>query len=225
MIMEPQSEQLKREAEEARWQLSATLDELRARMTPGRVVDQLIDYTRDGPVAEFLRNLGREARENPMPLALIGIGVAWLIVASNRTSRAIVASAADAVASKAAELGSATSAAVVTTSEWGEQTVARVADRASDVASTVGDKTAELASHARDLRDKLGEKARTVTTVAGAVVGKAKWPLASAPESGHAFERSTGYKSAMPAVSDHEATNETMHKENAGAVEAANDHG
>jgi hypothetical protein len=225
MIMEPQSEQLKREAEEARWQLSATLDELRARMTPGRVVDQLIDYTRDGPVAEFVRNLGREARENPMPLALIGIGVAWLIVASNRTSRAIVASAADAVASKAAEIGSATSAAVVTTSEWGEQTVARVADRASEVASTVGDTTAQLASHARDLRDKLGEKARTVTRVAGAVVGKAKWPLASAPESGHAFERSTSYKSAVPAVSDHEATNETMHKENAGAVEAANDHG
>src|ERR1700741_2713591 len=111
MIMEPQSEQLKREAEEARWRLSATLDELRTRMTPGRGVDQLIDYTLDGPVAEFLRNLGREAWENPMPLALIGIGVAWLIVASNRTSRAIVASAADAVASKAAEIGSATGAA------------------------------------------------------------------------------------------------------------------
>jgi hypothetical protein len=225
MTMEPQSEQLRREAEEARWQLSATLEELRDRITPGRVVDQLIDYTRDGPVAEFLRNLGREARENPMPLALIGIGVAWLIIASNRKSRAMVATAADAATKTAAEIGSATSAAVSATSEWGEQAVARVVDRANDVASAVGDKTAELASHARDLRDKLGEKARTVTTVAGAVVGKAKWPLACAPDSGHAFERSTSYKSAVPAVSDHEATNETMHKENAGAVEAANDHG
>jgi hypothetical protein len=225
MTVEPQSEQLRREAEEARWQLSATLEELRDRITPGRVVDQLIDYTRDGPVAEFLRNLGREARENPMPLALIGIGVAWLIIASNRKSRAMVATAADAATKTAAEIGSATSAAVSATSEWGEQAVARVIDRANDVASAVGDKTAELASHARDLRDKLGEKARTVTTVAGAVVGKAKWPSASAPESGHAFERSTSYKNAVPAVSDHEATNETMHKENAGAVEAANDHG
>jgi hypothetical protein len=221
MTMEPQSEQLRREAEEARWQLSVTLEELRDRITPGRVVDQLIDYTRDGPVAEFLRNLGREARENPMPLALIGIGVAWLIIASNRTSRAMVATAADAATKTAAEIGSA---AVSATSEWREQAVARVVDRASDVASTVGDKTAELASHARDLRDKLGEKAPTVTTVAGAVVEKARWPLASALESGHAFERSTSYKSAVPAVSDHEATNETMHKENAGAVEAANDH-
>jgi hypothetical protein len=212
--MEPQSEQLKREAEEARWQLSATLEELRDRITPGRVVDQLIDYTRDGPVAEFLRNLGREAREYPMPLALIGIGVAWLIIGSNRTSRAMVATAADAATKTAAEIGSATSAVVSTTSEWGGQAMAHVVDRASDVAS-----------HARDLRDKLGEKARTETTVGGAVVGKAKWPLTSAPESGHAFERSTSYNSAVPAVNDREASNETMHKGNAGAVEAANDHG
>jgi hypothetical protein len=224
MIMEPQSEQLKREAEETRWQMSATLDELRARMTPGRVVDQLIDYTPDGPAAEFLRNLGREARENPMPLALIGIGVAWLIVASNRTSRAMVSSAADAVASKSAAIGSATSAAVITTGEWGDQTVASVADRVTEVASTVGDKAGELGSHARDLRVKLGEKVRTVTSVPGAVVGKAEWPLASAPESGHVFVRSTSYKSAGPAVSDDETTNEAVHKENAGVVEAANDH-
>jgi hypothetical protein len=225
MTMQPQSEQLRREAEEARWQLSATLEEFRDRISPGRVVDQLIDYTRDGPAAEFLRNLGREARENPMPLALIGIGVAWLIIASNRTSRTMVATAADAATKKAAEIGSATSAAVSATSEWGGQAVARVVDRASDVASTVGDKTAEFASHARELRDKLGEKARMVTTVAGAAVGKAKWSLASAPESGLAFERSTSYKSAVPAVSDHQAPTETLHKENAGAVEAANDHG
>ena len=52
-----------REVEETRWQLAGTLEELRDRMTPGRVVDELVDYTRDGPVAEFLRNLGREVRE------------------------------------------------------------------------------------------------------------------------------------------------------------------
>src|SRR6201987_455115 len=121
MTMEPQSEQLRREAEAARWQLSATLEEFRDRITPGRVVDQLIDYTGHGPAADFLRNLGRAARENPMPLALIGIGVAWLIIASNRTSRTVVATAADAATKKAAEIGSATSAAVSATSEGGEQ--------------------------------------------------------------------------------------------------------
>ena len=63
-------------------------------MTPGRVVDQVVDYTRDGPAAEFLRNLGREVRENPMPLVLIGIGIAWLMLATSRTSRAAISSGA-----------------------------------------------------------------------------------------------------------------------------------
>ncbi len=84
--MESQSEQFEREAEETRWQLAGTFEELRDRMTPGRVVDQVVDYTRDGPAAEFLRNLKREVRENPMPLVLIGIGIAWLMVASSRPS-------------------------------------------------------------------------------------------------------------------------------------------
>ena len=56
--METQSARLEREAVEACGQLSATLEELRCRMTPGRVVDQVIDYTRDSPAADFLRNLG-----------------------------------------------------------------------------------------------------------------------------------------------------------------------
>ena len=60
--MESQSEQFEREAEETRWQLEGTFEELRDRMTPGRVVDQVVDYTRDGPAAEFLRNLKREVR-------------------------------------------------------------------------------------------------------------------------------------------------------------------
>ena len=51
--MESQSARLEREAEETLWQLSETLGELRGRMTPGRVVDQVLDYTRGSPAAEF----------------------------------------------------------------------------------------------------------------------------------------------------------------------------
>ena len=107
----------------------------------------------NNPAAEFLRNLGREVRENPMPLVLIGIGIAWLMVASSRTSRAAIASAADTVAKKAEDISSATSAA----------------------ASTVGNKTAEFAGRARSVTDGLVEKAR-------AAFEKAKPPLTAAPQ-------------------------------------------
>ena len=62
-------------------------------MTPGQVIDQLIDYAREGPAAGFGRNFAREIRENPLPLVLIGIGIAWLMVASSRSSRDVIANA------------------------------------------------------------------------------------------------------------------------------------
>ena len=86
--MGTQSEQLERKAQQARARLTETLKELRAGLTPGQVVDQLADYAREGPAAEFFRNLARQIWENPLPLTLIGAGIAWLIIASSQSSRA-----------------------------------------------------------------------------------------------------------------------------------------
>jgi hypothetical protein len=177
--MESQSEQFEREAEETRWQLVGTFEELRDRMTPGRVVDQVVDYTRDGPAAEFLRNLKREVRENPMPLVLIGIGIAWLMLASSRTSRAAIASAADCVARTANDIGTATSAAVNRTSEWGQQTATRLSDRASNA---VSNKAAEVADRASELSDGVVEKARAASAMARAALEKAKQPFTHVAE-------------------------------------------
>jgi hypothetical protein len=144
---------------------------------PGRVVDQVIDYTRDSPAVEFFRNLGREVRENPLPVMLVGIGITWLLLATNRTSRAAIAAAADNLA-----IGTATGAFVNRTSEWGQQTAARVADPASDVASTVGDKTAELAGRACDAADGLGDKTRSASAAVVATFEKVKRPFTAAAE-------------------------------------------
>jgi MoxR-like ATPase len=206
--MTSQSEQFEREAEETRWQLAGTLEELRDRMTPGRVVDQVVDYTRDGPAAEFLRNLGREARENPMPLVLIGIGIAWLMLATSRTSRAAIASAADSVARAANDIGTATSAAVHRTSELGQQTATRLSDRASNAASAVSDKAAELAGRASEVSDGVVEKTRSASAMARAALDKAKQP------STHAGERDgRAVEGALEAIH--------REREGASAVEAA----
>ena len=81
------SEQLEREAEIARTELAGDLDELRRRMTPGQIVDEVADYARDTPLAEFFGNLARDIRDNPLPLLLIGIGVGWAMLSSSRRSR------------------------------------------------------------------------------------------------------------------------------------------
>jgi hypothetical protein len=78
------SEQLEREAEATRAQIAATLDELRGRMTPGQVVDQFLDYARDSGGGEFVRNFGRQVVGNPLPVTLVGAGLAWLMMAGRR---------------------------------------------------------------------------------------------------------------------------------------------
>lgn len=61
--MGTQIEQLERETHQVRARLTETLEELRARMTPGQIVDQLTDYAREGLAAKFFRNLsGRLSR-------------------------------------------------------------------------------------------------------------------------------------------------------------------
>ncbi|MFL5270108.1 MAG: DUF3618 domain-containing protein [Stellaceae bacterium] len=203
--MESQSERLEREAEEIRAQLAETLEELRTRMTPGRVVDQVIDYTRDSPAAEFLRNLRREVRENPMPLVLMGIGIVWLLLASNRTSRTTIASTADMVVRKADHIAKETSAAVSRTSEWGQQRAERLIDRASDAATAGGNTTAGLTDRARDVAGRLTEKTRSASAT---TFEKTKRPFTGVSEDAR-----------TPITGDAAAPSRANHKEDACAVE------
>src|SRR5881396_2041756 len=84
--MAQRSEQLRQEAEQSRAEIEETLEELRTRITPGQVVDQLADYAGDSGAGEFFRNLGRQAVNNPLPVSLMGAGLAWLMLAGNSSS-------------------------------------------------------------------------------------------------------------------------------------------
>ncbi|HEX6441184.1 MAG TPA: DUF3618 domain-containing protein [Stellaceae bacterium] len=87
--MARQSEQLEREAEAVRIELAHSLDQLRARMTPGQIVHEVNDYIRETPVAEFGRNLVRDIRESPLPVLVIFAGMVWAIAASALAQRRI----------------------------------------------------------------------------------------------------------------------------------------
>lgn len=85
------SEQLEREAEYNRAQLAETLDELRVRASPGHVMDQILTYARDGGAGDFARdmgkNLGRQVRDNPLPVLMVGAGMAWLMFGNSTRRR------------------------------------------------------------------------------------------------------------------------------------------
>ena len=87
------TEQLERETEQTRARLAETLDELRS-MTPGRVVDEVLDYAKAGG-GDFLRNvgnkLGHQVSENPLPAALIGAGIVWMMMSEGRGQNGLTA--------------------------------------------------------------------------------------------------------------------------------------
>ena len=77
-----------------RARLGTHLDELTRRLSPGQLLDEGLAYLRTGQGAEFARNLGTQVRDNPLPVTIAGVGLAWLAVSSSlpkrSTSRALV---------------------------------------------------------------------------------------------------------------------------------------
>lgn len=78
--------ELEREAEAARARLSDTAEQIRARMSPGQLMDEVLNQFRGGDGSQMLANLRDQARDNPMALALVGSGLAWLMLGSGQTS-------------------------------------------------------------------------------------------------------------------------------------------
>lgn len=77
--MSTDTDRLEGEAEIHRARVDSTLDELRERMSVGQMVDEVSRYLREGQGSDMVRNVGRQIRDNPLALGLIGAGVAWLL--------------------------------------------------------------------------------------------------------------------------------------------------
>jgi ElaB/YqjD/DUF883 family membrane-anchored ribosome-binding protein len=80
-------EQILTEIHRTRDELERTLSAIENRLTPGQLVDQGIDYLRHSGANEFVHNLGGAAKQNPLPVALVGIGLAWLMALGRQPAR------------------------------------------------------------------------------------------------------------------------------------------
>ena len=83
MPSEP-TENLERDVAEERARVDATLDEIQRRLTPGQLVDEVLRHGR-GTGADVMAGLGRTLAANPVPTALVGVGLLWLLLAPRPT--------------------------------------------------------------------------------------------------------------------------------------------
>lgn len=72
------SADLQREIEMQRDKVESTIDEIQAKLSPGQLVDELLAYTKGGG-GEFVSTLQRQVTANPLPVALLGVSLAWLM--------------------------------------------------------------------------------------------------------------------------------------------------
>ncbi len=83
MASERTSDEIERDLASTRARLDERLDTLQERLSPGQMVDEAMGYLRrtgaTDQAGEFGRNMALTARDNPIPLALVGVGLVWLM--------------------------------------------------------------------------------------------------------------------------------------------------
>jgi uncharacterized protein DUF3618 len=77
-------DRIERDLEHTRARMDSHLNALENRLSPGQILDDLMAYFRGSEGADFGRNLMDSVRSNPLPAALTGIGLTWLMASNPR---------------------------------------------------------------------------------------------------------------------------------------------
>jgi hypothetical protein len=113
--------------EATRTNIDKTLRAIQRRLSAEALIDQGIDYFRHSSGRQFVSNLGASAIENPMPVAVAGIGLAWLMAAGQHSGDGGHHKAADAsgLSHMGGKIRETAGAAAKTISEGSSQAVQR----------------------------------------------------------------------------------------------------
>ncbi|MDP1598533.1 DUF3618 domain-containing protein [Phenylobacterium sp.] len=150
------SEDVEREVEAAREDLDRTVEALKDKMTPGQLIDELGRTFKGGGAGELMGNLGVQVRENPMALAMIGAGMAWLMM--GKSDRSATDTAAS-VYQTNSDLGVAPATSTGTGTGDLSDAVGNLKAKVGEVAGGVRDAASGAADHASQGLHDLGAQA------------------------------------------------------------------
>jgi hypothetical protein len=156
--------QIQRDIERTRAEMGQTLDTIRQKLSPGQMLDEALDYLKGSGLSQFSSNLGETVKYNPIPVSLIGIGIAWLAMAGSRPpyttsswetnghSHSKIGGAASSVTAKAGQVMQGVRDRV------GEAS-GRLGELAHNAQERVGEASARLGDMAHSARHQMGEAA------------------------------------------------------------------
>lgn len=156
-----QPAEIESELEQTRAQVSSTIDAIQTKLTPGQLMDQAVDYWRGSLPADFGTNLSNSVRQNPVPVTLIGIGLAWLMMAGRKTDTRYRAGRYE--LDEDFDAPAYGYAGMEEFEESDESLMQRAAAGASETAETVKSKAAELRARAGESAHRLRDKASEIS--------------------------------------------------------------
>ena len=84
--LEKSSADIQREIDVDRQRIEDQIGAIQERLSPGQLVDEVLAYAKSSGGGEFVSNLGNALKANPLPVALIGVSLAWLMTKQSETS-------------------------------------------------------------------------------------------------------------------------------------------
>ena len=147
------SEEAEREVEASRSELNRTMEALKDRMTPGQLFDEAMRMS-GGAGQQIMAKFLDQAKANPMPLAVMGVGLAWLMTSNNRPPGYRE--------SRSFAPADGSGMTYYDTGADGEG----LTDKLSDAMSDAGDRAADMAGSARDALSGAAGSARSALSSA-----------------------------------------------------------
>jgi hypothetical protein len=81
------SAEIQQEINQERERIGDRIDAIQDRMSPGQIIDEALSYAKRSGSTEYVRNLGRAMKTNPVPVALMGVSMAWLMARQGDADR------------------------------------------------------------------------------------------------------------------------------------------
>jgi len=157
---------LEREIDHTRAHMERTLDLLERKLSPGEMIDEVIGMVRRNG-GGFAQNLFTEVRNKPLPTLLAGVGITWLMSASDRPPQyrgaAMYRQRAGSMAQGAHDMGTQARQGAHELGERAQQMGAQAREGARHMgerASELGHRAGEAASEAGHRVHEMADEAR-----------------------------------------------------------------
>jgi hypothetical protein len=182
-MTEQTSAELEREAERARARVAETAETIKSKLTAGQLLDEFTSMFSGSDGSRVLVNLKDQIRDNPLPVALVGAGLAWLAFGRGRSdwvAAGMSEESSDGAAGTIRSMASSAKGAASTVSEHmsgagitAADTAGRVASASADYAQRFASRSSEHFHQARRSASDLVDREPLVLAGLGLAIGTA----------------------------------------------------